>query len=107
MLSNMSNITILAPSNTALENLLSDGDIASMTQNDRGLVTALLSYHVLNGTYYANNVTDVPAFIPTLLSNSTYENVTGAQVVEALREGDTVSFYSGLRKQSNVSEAVC
>lgn len=74
------------------------------------LITAVLSYHVLNGTYYAANVTDTPAFIPTLLSNSSYENVTGAQVVEAVSEGTddetTVSFYSGLKSQANVTEAV-
>lgn len=76
-----------------------------------GLVGAVLMYHVLNGTYYADNVTDTPTFIPTLLSNSSYENVTGSQVIEALAEdsgddGTTVSFYSALKAQANVTTAV-
>ena len=77
-----------------------------MVAADPSIVTALLTYHVLNGTYYASNVTDMAAFIPTLLTNSTYSNVTGGQVVGAMAEGDTVSFYSALKQQSNVTEAV-
>lgn len=108
-LQDASNITILAPSNDALRSLL-NSSVVMEAEDLQGLVTAVLTYHVLNGTFYAANVTDTPAFIPTLLSNSSYENVTGAQVVEALasQSGDetTVSFYSGLKAQANVTEAV-
>jgi uncharacterized surface protein with fasciclin (FAS1) repeats len=99
-----SNITILAPNNDALSSLL---DSSLLENADAGLVPALLTYHVLNGTYFAENVTETPAFIPTLLTNSTYSNVTGGQVVEALAEGDTVSFYSALKARANVTQAVC
>lgn len=105
-LSGLENITILAPSNDALEKFLNNTEVTDMVAADPSIVTALLTYHVLNGTYYASNVTDMAAFIPTLLTNSTYSNVTGGQVVGAMAEGDTVSFYSALKQQSNVTEAV-
>lgn len=101
MLSDLSNITVLAPENEALEGLLEDWD-----HSDVGLLTAILSYHVLNGTYFSDNVTDTPAFIPTLLSNETYTNVTDGQVVEVVSSGENVTFYSALRQESNVTEAV-
>jgi uncharacterized surface protein with fasciclin (FAS1) repeats len=104
-LTNLENITILAPSNEALESFLNNTEVAAMVAADPSIVPAILSYHVLNGTYYASNVTDTAAFIPTLLTNATYSNVTGGQVVSAIADGDTVSFYSALKQQSNVTEA--
>ncbi|KAI8656982.1 hypothetical protein NCS56_01303800 [Fusarium sp. Ph1] len=104
-LSQLRNITILAPSNDALEALLNDTTVAKQVAADPGLIGAILQYHVLNGTYYASNITDTPAFVKTLLTNETYTNVTSGQVVEAVAANDTVSFYSGLRAQSNVTEA--
>lgn len=104
-LAGLENITILAPSNDALEKFLNDTEVAAMAASDPSLVAALLTYHVLNGTYYASDVTNTTAFIPTLLTNTTYSNVTGGQVVSASAEDDTVSFYSALKQQSNVTEA--
>jgi uncharacterized surface protein with fasciclin (FAS1) repeats len=107
-LNRLRNVTILAPSNDAIKELLKDTAIARMVKNDPSAVASILQYHVLNGTYYASNITgmDMPAFIPTMLSNSTYANVTGGQRVEAMAMNDTVSFYSGFRAQSNVTKAV-
>lgn len=103
MLGQASNITVLAPNNEALMKLMN----SSMLEDaDMGMVPALLMYHVLNGTYMSDNVTDTPMFLPTMLMNSTYANVTDGQVVEVMSEGDTVSFYSALKAQSNVTEAV-
>ncbi|KAF4982844.1 hypothetical protein FZEAL_1636 [Fusarium zealandicum] len=104
-LSRLSNITILAPSNDALQALLNDSSVAEQVAADPSIIAAILSYHVLNGTYYASNFTDTPMFIESLLTNTTYSNVTGGQVVEAVAMDDTVSFYSGLRAESNVTEA--
>ncbi|KAL6354940.1 hypothetical protein LRP88_12298 [Fusarium phalaenopsidis] len=87
--------------NDALEALLNDTTVAKQVAADPGLIGAILQYHVLNGTYYASNITDTPAFVKTLLTNETYTNVTSGQVVEAVAANDTVSFYSGLRAQSN------
>lgn len=104
-LGRLRNVTILAPSNDAIKDLLNDTAVARMVENDPSSVAAILQYHVLNGTYYASNISDTPAFVPTLLNNATYANVTGGQRVEAMAMGDTVSFYSGFRQQSNVTKA--
>jgi uncharacterized surface protein with fasciclin (FAS1) repeats len=72
-LSGASNITILAPSNRAFSQV-PNATLAGLTQNT-GLLTALLQYHVLNGTYPASAVTNTSAFIPTLLTNPLFTNV--------------------------------
>ena len=98
------NITILAPNNAAL---------AAFTNSSAGLaaaanpaaVAALLTYHVLNGTVRSSDITNTTAFVPTLLNNATYANVTGGQVVGAKSNGTTVSIYSGLLSESHVVQA--
>ena len=105
-LANATNITILAPSNQAFTKLLNNASLADLTGSDAGAVQALLQYHVLNGTYPASTITDTPAFVPTLLQNTTYSNVTGGQGVEAVRQGDSVIFYSGLLSNASVTQAV-
>lgn len=101
-LSNLSNITVLAPSNDALNELIGDGDITDISPGD---ITALLTYHVLNGTYYASNITSNITFVPTLLTNSSYANVTGGQVVGAVSNDGNVSFVSALLESSYVTQA--
>ncbi|KAF4629444.1 hypothetical protein G7Y89_g8700 [Cudoniella acicularis] len=101
-LGNATNITILAPSNEALTTFL-NSTAGMNTANISGAVTALLQYHVLNGTYH--NFTTRPEFIPTMLSNATLANVTGGQRVEATRNGTNVTFLSGLVERSLVSQA--
>lgn len=61
---------------------------------------------MLNGTYYASNVTSTPAFIPTMLTNTTYSNVTGGQVVEAMMMDGQVMFLSALKANATVTQAV-
>lgn len=109
-LSDATNITVLAPSDSALRDVLNSTMLLDLPDIE-GYLTAVLQYHVLNGTFYAANVTNSSTFIPTMLSNSSWENVSGAQVVEALAEEDdegnkTVSFYGALKQQVNVTEAV-
>ncbi|KAM0558366.1 hypothetical protein ACHAPJ_005060 [Fusarium lateritium] len=104
-LGRLRNVTILAPSNDAIKELLNDTTVARQVERDPSAIAAILQYHVLNGTHYASNFTDTPMFIPTLLSNATYANVTGGQRVEAMAMNDTVSFYSGFREQANVTQA--
>ncbi|RKL16439.1 hypothetical protein BFJ68_g5051 [Fusarium oxysporum] len=94
-LGRLRNVTILAPSNDAIKDLLNDTAVARMVENDPSSVAAILQYHVLNGTYYASNISDTPAFVPTLLNNATYANVTGGQRVEALAMGDTDLNFTG------------
>ncbi|GKT67136.1 fasciclin domain-containing protein [Colletotrichum tofieldiae] len=99
-LSQAQNITILAPSNKALEAFIASAGAAA---TDAGLVAAILQYHVLNGTYYASNFTEEPQFIPTLLQNQTYANITGGQRVQAQTVEGNVTFYSALRENSTVT----
>ena len=93
-LNSTSNLTILAPSDTAFAKLLnSTADPNANPFNvDPGLLQALLSYHVLNGTYRAADIKNTSSFIPTLLTNSSYSNVTGGQVVEAVTVGNQTVF---------------
>ncbi|KAI9675426.1 MAG: hypothetical protein M1817_001330 [Caeruleum heppii] len=104
-LSAATNITILAPSNDAFTALLESPMGAAITANDTGLIAAVLSYHVLNGTYPASAVMEDPAFIPTMLMDPMYSNVTGGQRVEAVKMGENVMFYSGLLMNSTVTTA--
>lgn len=64
-----------------------------------------MTYHVLNGTIRSTDITNTPAFPKTLLTNSTYTNVTGGQVVKAETEDGGVVFTSGLLMQSKVVTA--
>ena len=47
-----------------------------------------------------------PMFLPTMLNDIMYTNVTGGQVVECVKQGDSVVFYSGLLTNSTVTMAV-
>ncbi|KAL8708424.1 MAG: hypothetical protein Q9220_006714 [cf. Caloplaca sp. 1 TL-2023] len=94
-LGSASNITILAPSNDAFSKFLTTPAAAAVAANDSAAIQALLAYHVLNGTYPASAVKEMPAFIPTLLNNTAYANVTGGQVVEALMQDDKDQNFTG------------
>lgn len=100
------NITILAPSNAALEKLLSNTNTAAALASNPGLITAILSYHVLNGTRYASSFNS-SAFIRTLLTNQTYTNVTDGQRVQAVSRNGAVTLYSALKQNSTVVTPVC
>lgn len=98
------NLTLLAPSNMAFEELMNSSMASAL--NDTDMVQAILQYHVLQGTYYAANVTEMPMFIPTSQMNMSYSNVTGGQVVVAVMMMDSVMFMSGLMMNSTVTTAV-
>jgi uncharacterized surface protein with fasciclin (FAS1) repeats len=104
-LSSAQNVTILAPSNEAFAQVDNE-TLAALTANE-GLLTALLQYHVLNGSILSSAITNQSQFVPTLLSNQLFTNVTGGQVVEAVASGGNVTFFSGLLSNSTVTQAVC
>merc|ERR1711977_381806 len=99
-LSQLSNVTLLAPSNDAFAEFLNSSAGSALANNDEALIQGILSYHVLNGTYESFNDTE---FIPTALQPTQYTNVTGGQVVQAVGDGETVTFYSGFLSASNVT----
>src|SRR5947209_11735527 len=104
-LGSATNITILAPNNDALGKLLnSSAGMALASMPD--VVTAVLQYHVLNGTYPASAFSATPAFAPTLLTNTSYTNVTGGQMIEAYANGSSVYIVSGNLAKSTVTKAV-
>lgn len=103
-LANASNITVLAPTNEAFSAFLTSAVNESIAA-DAGLVPAVLSYHVLSGTIKSTDIPTTPAFPKTLLTNATFTNVTGGQVVKAQAVDGGVTFTSGLLKTSNVSTA--
>merc|ERR1712000_267498 len=104
-LSSMSNITLLAPSNMAFETALNSSTGAAFTANNTDVISALFSYHVLNGSY--TNFSTMPEFVHTALMPGMYANVTGGQAVEALTSSNmsnaTTTFYSGLLQNSTVA----
>lgn len=100
----MQNITILAPNNDALASFI-NSTAGAGASTDPSALAALLTYHVLNGSYPGSAFTNTSAFIPTFLSNSSYANVTGGQVVKASLSGTNVSITSGLLSQSRVVTA--
>lgn len=105
-LAGLEGVTILAPSNDALESLMSNSSSSSSMLSDEEFVSALLRYHVINGTVYASNITESPLFPSTYLNDSTYSNVTGGQVVQAvMNDDDEVEIVSGLKTRSMVSQA--
>jgi len=103
-LNGLSNITVLAPSNSALGSFL-NSTAGMAAGNDTSLVANLLTYHVLNGTYPASAFSNTTAFAHTLLTNMTYANVTGGQVVGAKLNGTEVNIFSGLLQSSTVTTA--
>lgn len=99
-LSQLQNITLLAPNNAAFAQLLNSSAGAALVNNDQSLIQALFTYHVLNGTYYSFENTTFPH---TALQPPQYTNVTGGQVVQAIASADSTAFYSGLLQNSTVT----
>ncbi|KAL8989522.1 MAG: hypothetical protein Q9169_008344 [Polycauliona sp. 2 TL-2023] len=105
ILGQATNVTVLAPSNEAFEQFMSTSQGQALDPEDTDAVQALLQYHIVNGTYRAADVTEMPVFLPTMLNDTMYANVTGGQVVQAVTQGEDVLFYSGLNNNSTVTEA--
>ena len=101
-LSTASDITVLAPSDDAFDQLF-DESPDGLDQLD--FVTALLQYHVLNGRYSSTNITEAGSpFIPTLLTDRAFVNITGGQVVHATHPSpnDNITIYSGYNLPSTI-----
>jgi uncharacterized surface protein with fasciclin (FAS1) repeats len=107
-LAGLKDITILAPSDEAFRALLADPAVSSRVQSDPGFVPALLSYHVLNGTFYASDllVATNPVFVPSLLTDPTFSTVFGGQRVQAQAEDSTVVITTGNGVEAKVQATV-
>lgn len=104
-LASATNITVLAPTNAAFNTFTGDPAVQAAIAADPGLVTAVLQYHVLSGVYHSSVLSATPAFPKSLLTNTSFTNVTGGQVVKAQALNNSVIFTSGLLKQSTVTTA--
>ena len=67
---------------------------------------ALLEYHIVNGTHPSATFGLQPMFVPTLLTNPNYTNVTGGQVVELTSLNNQPTVVSGVKAASHLVEAV-
>ena len=105
-LSQTQNITILAPTNAAFNKLLSSSAGVVLKSNDSAAIQAVLTYHVLSGIYPASAIGSTPAFVPTLLVDPKYTNITGGQRVSVVKAEGNVNVASGLKAISTVTKAV-
>jgi Fasciclin domain len=103
LLSTANNFTFLAPSNTAINAWLAAPGTTSLTTDE---VEALISYHLLHGTFPVASFTGVPLFANSNLNNVTFENITGGQAVELLQTPSGPSILSGNATISTISKAV-
>lgn len=101
----LTNVTILAPTNAAFDEWASTPIGKEISSSDV-LVQALLTYHVLAAKVPASAFTTTPAFVPTLLLDAAYTNVTGGQVVEGKLNGTTIEITSGALQVSRVVNGV-
>ncbi|RDW89774.1 hypothetical protein BP6252_01806 [Coleophoma cylindrospora] len=82
LLANANDFTFLAPSNTAIEDLIS----ANPNGLTDDLLQATLQYSLLQGGFPALSITKSPQFVASNLKNASYANVTSGQVVELLED---------------------
>lgn len=100
-------ITIFAPSNDAFVKLPYQSLGQAISTNNTEVVRALLSYTVGAGVYPVNAFNTSFRFIPTLLDNAIYSNVTGGSTIGGvLQAGNTFILVSGLGSRSTVLQAV-
>jgi len=97
-------VTVLAPNNDAFDKIPYSSLNDAFTNNDEDVITNVLEYHILQGTFLAQDlVPGTPVFIPTLLTSDTFTNVTGGQNVENVKQaGDVVVFVSGQGSRSKL-----
>jgi len=101
-LNSTQNITVLAPNNNALNTFLNNSALVAQS-SDPNIIDAILNYHVLQGVSYLSMFTNMTMFIPTLLNNQTYSNVTGGQRVESTSDSNgNITFISGMLSNSTL-----
>ncbi|KXT01321.1 hypothetical protein AC578_2703 [Pseudocercospora eumusae] len=106
------NITILAPTNDAFACVPPESAVGkALAAGDTEAITALISYHVLNGTYRSTDFKKTPTFVNSLLTpaltigGEAVTNVTKGQNVELILNGSNAEVISGRGKVSSVTKA--
>ncbi|KAL2172951.1 FAS1 domain-containing protein [Thermothelomyces heterothallicus CBS 202.75] len=102
ILSNAQGVTLLAPSNDALNQMFGTS-LSSELASDPNFLTAFLAYHALDGVYFVSNLSNAKSTsIPTFLNMEAYSNVSGGQVVRTLSQNGSVTLITGNNMQSNL-----
>ncbi|ETI25440.1 hypothetical protein G647_02213 [Cladophialophora carrionii CBS 160.54] len=99
---NRGTFSVLIPNDQALAAFANENPDLS---NDTDALRALLEYHIANGTHPSATFGLQPLFVPTLLTNPDYTNVTGGQVVEITSLDNRSAVVSGVKAVSHVVEA--
>lgn len=100
---------VLIPNNDAFDRIKYGHPLHDIfDRKDNYSIENVLDYHILQGARTAAQlVPGTPAFIPTMLDDTKFTNVTGGQVVENIKQGgDTVIIVSGRGERSTVLETV-
>jgi uncharacterized surface protein with fasciclin (FAS1) repeats len=116
-LASQPNVTLFAPSDEAFASIVSEGGIFSIEQAaiDPGLIEQILRYHLYKGVIKAEDIGEIPQFVPGYLNYSGFvldgevsgSNVTGGQVVSvSLDEEENAVVTAGIKATSKVIKAV-
>jgi len=99
---------ILAPNNDAFNKIPYTELNQAFSSNNQDVITNVVEYHILQGSRTAAElVPGNPVFIPTLLTNKAYSNVSGGQRVQNIKQsGNVVVFVSGQGSRSTLTQAV-
>ncbi|KIW18496.1 hypothetical protein PV08_02784 [Exophiala spinifera] len=94
--------SVLAPNDEAIATF-SNANPDLVEQED--VLLALLQYHCVKGTHPSAGFGLQPLFAPTLLTNATYANVTGGQVVDITSQNGKPTVLSGIKAKTELVEA--
>lgn len=75
---------------------------AAMLLTDTSALMAVLNYHMLNGTLYADSFGNTSSFHATYLTNESYSTVEGGQRVEARTSDGIVNFFGAFKQNASV-----
>ncbi|CZS98782.1 uncharacterized protein RCO7_09141 [Rhynchosporium graminicola] len=100
-------VRILAPNNDAFDKIPYTRLNSAFANNDQNTIISILSYHILQGRLTASQlIPGTPVFLPTLLNDPSWSNVTGGQNLENVKQaGDVVVFVSGQGSRSTLVQA--
>lgn len=112
-LAESTNITILAPTNQAFENVpenIPEGQ--AIANRNVSSIAGLLANHVFRGLYPSSQLTEVPTFAQSLLNTSfrndvqPFTNTNGGQYNGLVLNGGNINVLSGELTVSNVIRGV-
>lgn len=103
-LSSLHDITLFAPSNDAMAKLNYSVLAPAFSSGNVDFIRQLLYYHVATGLHPTSSLTSSFQFLPTLMNNMTYTNVTGGQVIAVVEQAGNVSVaVTGLGSRSTLT----